>query len=399
MLDREPSPAYHGRQSWGHPSAADASIRTARIGQRARDIVIQPFGSGRCSMPIQSRRRFLANAAFSGAAGLGGFSAWGKAFAAEPPPEITTIRFEKDPVACIAPQVVQELLRAEGFTDIRSVDATEAHVRRADAANSGVVADMIAHDEVDFGRDFAPYHVLAMNAGAPITILAGLHVGCFEIFGKKEIRTVADLKGRTVGSTYYKNAGGDRPLLTIMTSLVGLDPAKDLRWVTDLDPSVQPIDLFIEGKVDAFLAAPPELQEVRARNIGHAIVSSITDRPWSQYYCCLLATHTEFARRYPVATKRVLRAILKAADLWVSEPKRVARLLVDQGYTKRYDYALQALSEIRYDVWREYDPEDTLRFYALQLHEAGLIQSSPNKLIAEHTDWRFLDELKRELKA
>ena len=83
----------------------------------------------------------------------------------------------------------------------------------------------------------------------------------------------------------------------------------------------------------------------------------------------------------------------------VSEPKRVAQLLVDQGYAKRYDYALQALSEIRYDVWRDYDPEDTLRFYALRLHEASLIQSSPNKLIAEHTDWRFLDELKRELKA
>jgi NitT/TauT family transport system substrate-binding protein len=88
-----------------------------------------------------------------------------------------------------------------------------------------------------------------------------------------------------------------------------------------------------------------------------------------------------------------------AADLCVSEPKRVAQLLVDQGYTTRYDYALQALAEIRYDVWREYDPEDALRFYALPLHGAGLIESSPNKLIAEHTDRRFLDELKSELKA
>ena len=129
------------------------------------------------------------------------------------------------------------------------------------------------------------------------------------------------------------------------------------------------------------------------------IVSSITDRPWSQYYCCMLATHTEFARNYPIATKRVLRAILKGADLCASEPKRVAHLLLERGYTKRYDYALRALSEIRYDVWRDYDPEDTLRFYALRLHEAGLIQTSPSQLIAEHTDWRFLDELKRELKA
>jgi NitT/TauT family transport system substrate-binding protein len=340
---------------------------------------------------VESRRRFLTNAAFAGAAGLGGFGAWGKALAAEPPPEITTIRFEKDQVACIAPQVFQELLRAEGFTDIRYVDLTEARIRRADAAKSGLTADMIAHDEVDFARDFAPSHVLAMNAGAPITILAGLHLGCYEIFGKKEIHTLGDLKGRTVGVGVAAT-----PLLTIMTALVGLDPAKDLRWVTD--PSLRPMNLFVEGKIDAFLAAPPELQELRARNIGHVIASSITDRPWSQYYCCMLATHTEFASKYPIATKRVLRAILKAADLCVSDPKRAARLLVEQGYSKRYDYALQVLSEVRYDVWRDYDPEDTLRFYALRLHEAGFIKSSPNKLIAEHTDWRFLDELKRELK-
>jgi NitT/TauT family transport system substrate-binding protein len=235
-----------------------------------------------------------------------------------------------------------------------------------------------------------------MNAGAPVTVLTGLHLGCFEVFGKKEIRTLGDLKGKAVGVPIYQLAG-DRPLLTIMTALVGLDPAKDFRWVTD--PSQRPMDLFVEGKIDAFLAAPPELQEVRARNIGHVIVSSISDRPWSQYYCCMLATHTEFAGKYPVATKRVLRGILKAVDLCVSEPKRAAQLLVDRGYTKRYDYALQALGEIRYDVWREYDPEDTLRFYALRLHEAGLIQSNPNQLIADHTDWRFLDELKRELKA
>jgi NitT/TauT family transport system substrate-binding protein len=52
-----------------------------------------------------------------------------------------------------------------------------------------------------------------------------------------------------------------------------------------------------------------------------------------------------------------------------------------------------------YDKWREYDPEDTIRFYALRLHEAGFIKSTPQKIIADSTDWRFLDELKRELKA
>ena len=69
------------------------------------------------------------------------------------------------------------------------------------------------------------------------------------------------------------------------------------------------------------------------------------------------------------------------------------------GSRQRYDYALQTLTELPYDRWREFDPEDSLRFYALRLHEVGMIKSSPNALIAEGTDWRFLNELKRELKA
>jgi len=129
------------------------------------------------------------------------------------------------------------------------------------------------------------------------------------------------------------------------------------------------------------------------------ILNSATDRPWSQYFCCLLGGDREYVRKYPVATKRVLRAILKAADLCASDPARAARSLVDRGFTARYDYALQSVSELPYDKWREYDPEDTLRFYALRLHDAGLIKSSPNKIIAESTDWSFLNELRRELKA
>jgi NitT/TauT family transport system substrate-binding protein len=311
----------------------------------------------------------------------------------EPPPEITTVRFERDPFTCIAPQAFEELLQAEGFRDIRYVDVTDDYTRRAATANGGPAADMIAHGDVDFARDYAPNLVMVMDSRASVTTLAGLHLGCFEIFGKANIHGIADLKGRTVGI----DGPDDRALLTIMTALVGLDPARDIRWVDSL--TTGSMQLFADGKIDAFLTLPPGLQEVRARNLGHVIASSITDRPWSEYYCCMLATRTEFVRRYPVATKRVMRAILKGADLCVSDPKRVAQRLVDGGYVTRYDYALQGLSDIRYDVWRDYDPEDTLRFYALRLHEAGLIKSDPQKLIGEHTDWRFLNELKRELKA
>jgi len=113
----------------------------------------------------------------------------------------------------------------------------------------------------------------------------------------------------------------------------------------------------------------------------------------------MLMGNREYVRNYPVATKRAMRAILKAADLCANDPARVAKTIVDRGFTDNYDFALQTLTDVPYDRWREYDPEDTIRFYTLRLHDADLIKSTPQKIIAENTDWRFFNELKRELKA
>ena len=129
------------------------------------------------------------------------------------------------------------------------------------------------------------------------------------------------------------------------------------------------------------------------------IVNTAIDRLWSQYFCCVLAGNREFVRRHPVATKRVLRAIMKATDFCAAEPARAAQKIVDGGFIERYDYAQRVLEEIPYAKWRAYDPEDTVRFYSLRLHEVGMIKSTPNKIITEGTDWRPWKELKRELKA
>ena len=330
----------------------------------------------------QSRRHFLTTLSAAGAAGIFGSR---RSLADEPPPETTTIRLAKIPSICIAPQyAAEELLRAEGFTDVRYVTVP-------------LPADVeaLARGEVDFSIHFSPEFIIPVDVGKPITIIGGLHVGCYELFAKEGIRSIADLKGKSVGVPAVR--AGPYLFLASMAGYVGLDPAKDINWVTSA--TVKPIELFKDGKIDAFLGFPPEPQELHALKLGHVIVDSSVDRPWSQYFCCVIAGNAHFVRTNPVATKRVLRAILKAADLCVVEPKRIAQRLVDGGFTARYDYALQALSVIPYDRWRDYDPEDTIRFYALRLHEIGMIKSTPNTIIAEGTDWRFFNELKRELKA
>ena len=345
-------------------------------------------------MPIvQTRRSFLTTASLAGAASLVRAP---PLQAAEGPLETTTVQLANEGGICQAPlYAAEDLLRAEGFADIR-------YPRIYDAG----VVEAVAGGAVDFELSLVFGSLpRAIEAGLPIVALAGLHIGCFELFAREGIRNVADLKDKSVGLS------GVAALLTLMAASVGLDPAKDIRWVSDAsnrdrtlaydvvaDPSTPPLELFAAGKIDAFLATPAQVQELRARHAGHVILNITTDRPWSQYFCCMLVGNREFVRKNPVATKRAVRAILKATDLCDSEPERAARAIVDRGFADRYDFLRQTLSDYPYK-WREYDAEDTVRFYALRLQEVGLIKSNPQKMIAEGTDWRFLDELKRELKA
>src|SRR6266446_6909128 len=258
----------------------------------------------------QSRRRFLATLSSAGAAGLIGAP---DALAQQAPPETTTIRLAKYSSICVAPySAADELLRAEGFTDIRYVPTD---------AKSGVPIAPLTRGEIDFLMNFSPPLIVAVDAGEPITLLGGAHIGCFELFARGGIHTIPDLKGKNIG---VQSLGSAQHLfISTMAAHVGLDPAKDIRWVTGTSPT--PMELFAAGKIDAFLGLPPEPQELRGRNVGRVIVNSAIDRPWSQYFCCMLAARRDYVRKYPVATKRVLRAIIKATDLCASEPGHIAQ--------------------------------------------------------------------------
>jgi NitT/TauT family transport system substrate-binding protein len=336
----------------------------------------------------QSRRHFLAGASLAAAAGV--FGARGS-LADEGPPETTTIRVAYTPgFVCVTPKtIVEELLRAEGFTDVRLLPPSDTI--------------SVVSGELDFDSETAAFIASQVDAGEPITALAGVQVGCYELFVHEPIRTISDLQGKKVGIDYL--GSGAHMYLAIMAAQVGLDPKRDIEWapltreVKDAgNPNNSVLERFAEGKVDAILGFPPEPQELRARKIGRVILNTALDAPWSGYFCCMIYGNRAWVRDHPVATKRFLRAILKGADLCATEPQTAARRLVDAGFTGNYDYALQTLTEIPYDKWREYDPDDTMRFFALRLHEVGMIKSTPNKIIAEGADWRFLNELKRELK-
>ena len=334
-------------------------------------------------MTKTTRREFATGMTLTAAAAVLGVSP--RPADAEPPPETTRLRLSRFPYdhACLAPQwVAEELLRAEGFTDFQYTDDRKPH------------QDDLAAGKLDFSGSEIIGTLLSLDAGVPLVVIGGIHAGCFELFGTPRVRSVLDLKNGTiaVGPSIVGGA-----LVTAMATYVGFDPRRNARLVQP--PSQEAMQLLADERIDAMLAFPPEPQELRARKIGHVVVSTRADRPWSQYFCCMAVANVTFVKKYPVATKRMLRAFLKAADLCALEPDRVGRFLLDRDFVKNHAYAVQTLKEIPWTRWRDYDAADTMRFYALRLHETGMIKTSPQKILARSTDWRFINELKKELKA
>jgi NitT/TauT family transport system substrate-binding protein len=294
------------------------------------------------------RREFVKGlSAVAGSAGLLGYDL--RPAAAEPPPETTRLRIMGGGavVTCIAPLYApqEQLLRAEGFTDLRYVEYP--------TDTSSWPPEVLLSGEADISLSFPLTDILHIDAGAPVVILAGSHIGCVELVASNQFRSTLDLRGKTLA---IPQLGRDAHLfMSLFVAYVGLNPQKDINWVV-----ARPVDylrLLTEGKIDALMAVPPFAQELRAKKLAHVLVKTTTDAPWSQYFCCLVASTKEFVRKHPVATKRALRAIVKGADVCALEPRRVARLIADKGFA-RYDYT--TIPSSRYGKSRTGSGENTI---------------------------------------
>ena len=211
-----------------------------------------------------SRRAFLMASTFAGTLGFSGLGL--HRAGAEPPPETTRLRMVRVPSICQAPQyLAEELLRLEGFTDVQYI--------RKEA--TGEIEPALASGEADLNGHFAAPLILRVEAGDPIVILAGEHVGCFELFGAGAVRSIRDLKGKTVAVPALDSSR--YVFFASMAAYVGLDPRKDIHFVTHT--GTESMQLLAEGKIDAYIGFPPEPQELRARKIGHLLVNSAVDRP------------------------------------------------------------------------------------------------------------------------
>jgi len=336
-----------------------------------------------------SRRTFLGGLALASAAAALGERPESATAAVEPPPETTRLRIRSGDPACWAPMYVAEpLLRKEGFTDVQYVYAQSAEA----------LAKISREGAVDLSPGFSAAQMFDLEQlQAPLKILSGLHVGCYALVGSARVSSVRDLKGKTVWAGAFKNTGPHIFFSTIV-SYVGLDPRTDIQyaWVNKDEAMRQ----FREGKIDAFISFPPWPRELIEQGIGHLLIDTNSDKPWSQYFCCIVTGQNSFIERNPIATRRALRAILKAVDVVAHDPVLATETVIAKKVRSETEYTsiLRSLKDIPYGKWREYNPEDTIRFYALRMRETGLIETAPQEFIDRHADWRFIKELKKEFR-
>jgi NitT/TauT family transport system substrate-binding protein len=297
------------------------------------------------------------------------------------PPETTTIRLGTLP--CDHPVMAAEpFLQQEGFTRTEILAGAQLASGRVDID----IADPI----LTLPR--------LLEDGERIVVFAGLHPGCAEIWAQPGINSLQDLRGRTlvVQSKTLASTAYSYPARVLKHAGVELN---QVNWV--VQPDANPVALFLEGKNDAVFAAQVVTAALHANpaNRGHVIHSQLTDRPWGSLACCLIVAKQEWYRANPVAAKRAVRAILRAADAQTSNRTEAVKRVTDRGLfggPANFNNVLFAASMVPAN-WRDLDMERSIRFYGQLLADIGLLKGSVEDMVRT-IDSRILEELRVELR-
>lgn len=300
-----------------------------------------------------------------------------------PTPETTTIRIGCN--SCDAPIMIAEYyLRQEGFTKVEVTD--------------GAAGQTLANGRIDMDVMFPSSLANNLEQGQRVVALAGLHPGCAEIWAPQHIRSLKDLRGKTivVRSKVLGNLGYTYPAIVLKHA--GVDPA-DVNFVVQAD--ADPVRLYLDGKNDAVFVATTGAAALAANpaNKGHIVHSQINDNPWAKLDCCLLVTTREWYRANPAATKHALRAIFRSADFQPHNRAGAVKFATGNGLfggPKNYQNVLSAANMVPAN-WRELDAEKSVRFHGRLLADVGMLKISVDELVTA-VDLRILRELRAELK-
>lgn len=301
-----------------------------------------------------------------------------------PPPETKTIRLGLAP--CDAPLMISErYLQEEGFTDIQF------------QAASGVA--LLTDGKADLLITFPPWLTSAADSGKAVVGIGPVHPGCVEFWAPPSVATLKDVRGHTVVVRGKTPDDAAYPYLAIGLKNVGVDPS-EVNFV--VDPAADLPKLFLEGKSDLLFLATTGLVAFKANpaNKGHVVLDQTMDAPWSEQACCILTTTSDWLRANPVAAKRALRAIYRAADSLPKDRADAAKIATDKGLfggAANVELVRGAANMVPVD-WRTYDVAESMRFHAKLLNSVGLLKLTPDEVVTKVVDLRLTKELAIELK-
>ncbi len=257
---------------------------------------------------------------------------------------------------------------------------------------------------------YSHFLVTGNDAGLPHIAVAPLHTGCVELWVRPPVERFNDIRGRTVvigRKTYTDESGISAPDLfygfwVSLLADVGMNTG-DVTFLETGNSNTVPAE-FVGGKGDAIvvLAAQGPILKANAKNPGRLLLDTTLDRPWSQRVCCMLAADPGWAKGNPAALRRATRAILRTLDELSRDTTAGGRIAMEKGiYKNNPAFTEKVINEVNEHAhldWREFDPEDTLRYYALRLAEGKLIRKTPQQVIADATDFAWFRQLQKELK-
>jgi len=263
----------------------------------------------------------------------------------------------------------------------------------------------LTDDLADVALAHPEFMVATLNAGVPLTILAGLHTACLELWVDRSITSFSGLRGRRISVRVADLTDQFYAFFATILAWIGIDPLRDVHFVeAGLDNYPGMINAFKQGRADAVLAGGvegPRLRQIKPLP-GHVLLDTMIAKPWSQYECCHLVANRDWALRNPAATQRVTRAIIRATDRAAKDHPRAAHDAVasgnagTSGYFQDETLVTQAMDMCTYN-WRTAEPEETLRFFSLRLAEANLIKRTPEELIGLGANFAYMRQLRSEL--
>ncbi len=183
--------------------------------------------------------------------------------------------------------------------------------------------EAIASGKADAGIGMALRWLKPLEQGFDVRITTATHGGCMRLLTSQTsgIRTLEDLKGKTVGVTDM--AAPDKNFFSIRLAKLGVDPVNDVQF------RVFPGDLLPvameKGEIQAFTLGDPLGWVIRERGGLHEVATNL-DGEYAHRACCVLGVRGSLIRDDRAAAAAITEAVLEAQDFVHDNPEETARI-------------------------------------------------------------------------